>query len=142
MAVSSAYQESVAHICGAALFDPFIFMVCFALIWWGTTHATAPVTDDHRPVLVGREDPYGPSHREWDEPFSEDKVDISVAHDPPDRVRGQGIATVGMAAASRVTLDRMEISNDPDMGPVPMLRLRVQVTAEDRDDRISTLQRC
>ena len=142
MAVSSAYEESVAHICRASLFDPFVFMVCFALSGWGSTHATAPIADDHRPVLVGCEDPYSPSHRKWDEPIGEDKIDIAIAHDALDCIRGQRIATVGVAAAGRVTLDRMKIRNDPDMGPVPMLGLRIEIRTEDRDDRISPLQCC
>ena len=32
VAVSAADEESVTHICGASLFDPFIFMVCFACL--------------------------------------------------------------------------------------------------------------
>ena len=51
-------------------------MVCFALLGWGSTHATATIADDHRPVLVGCEDPYSPAHRQRDKRISEDKVDI------------------------------------------------------------------
>ena len=137
--MSAADQESVAHIGGAALFCPFIFVVCFAAVGWCSAEPAASIADDHRPVLVGREDPYGPAHCEWDESVGEDEVDVAVTYDPPDCVGGHWEPCLGVGAAGRVAKDCVHICDDPDMRSVAMFGLRVEVGLEDLDDRVSTL---